>query len=112
MDSDGNDENIDNLLNYYKTQESFMFIFSFNVDEVGDENEEVLIELKSFISESRKVMELPDDLYSEDVKMATLPRRQFKVKLGDANAYLEECLFYDNYDDKVIIFVKKINFYN
>lgn len=112
MDINGNDENIDNLLNYFKTQESFILMFSYNPDEVEENNEEVLIELKSWVSESKKVMELPDNLYSEEVKIATLPKREFKIKIGNANAYLEECIFYDNYDGKIVIFVKKIIFYN
>lgn len=109
FNADGNDETIDELLHYYSSKESFMFIFSFDHD---NNDEECLIELKSWISESRKVLEMPDDVYGEEMKIGLLPRRQFKLKIGKANAYLEKCIFFDTYEDKVVIFVKEIIFYN
>lgn len=109
FDDDGNDLNIDYLLQYYSSKESFMFTFSFNHD---SSDEECLIELKSWISESKKVIEMPTDTYTEEMKIGLLPKRQFKIKIGKANAFLENCIFFDNYEDKVIIFVKEIIFYN
>lgn len=109
MDTNENSQTIDNLLEYFKSEESFMLVFSFDHDNT---DEDTLVELKSWVSESKKVMEMPGDVYSEDTKILVLPRRQFKLKVGNANAFLEECLFFDNYDDKIVIFVKKIIFYN
>lgn len=109
MDSDENDLSVITLINYFKTQESFYIIFSFDHD-TTDEN--VLIELKSWISESKKVMDMPNNIYSDDIKMGLLPRRDFKVKSGKINAVLNDCLCFDSYDDKVIIFVGKIIFNN
>lgn len=109
MDSEGNSQTIDNLLNYFASEESFMLIFSFDYDNT---DEEILIELKSWISESKKVMDLPDNVYSEEIKIGALPKREFKLKIGKANAFLEECLFFDSYDNKIVLFVKKIIFYN
>lgn len=100
---------IDNLLNNFKNGESFMLIFSFDYENT---EEDVLIELKSWISESKKVMEMPDDVYSEDIKIGLLPKRRFKIKIGKGNAYLNECLYFDNSNDKVTIFVNNIIFYN
>lgn len=109
FDADGNNMNIDYLLNAYSTKESFMFGFSFDPE---NNDEDCLIELKSWVSESKKVTEMPSDVYPEDIKIGLLPKRQFKLKIGKANAFLEDCIFFDTYEDKVIIFVKEIIFYN
>lgn len=109
MDAEENLQTMDGLLGYFTSEESFMMIFSFDHD--GD-NEEVLVELKSWVSESKKVMDMPSNIYAEDIKIGLLPRRQFKFKFGKSNAFLEECMFFDSYDDKIVIFVKKIIFYN
>lgn len=108
-DADGNIANIEYLLDFYKTKESFMLIFSFDHD---NNDEECLIELKSWVSESKKIMSMPQDVYSEEMKIGLLPRRQFKLRTGKANAFLEECIFFDNYEDKIVIFVKEIIFFN
>jgi hypothetical protein len=109
MDVDEQPQTIDNLLNYFGTEESFMLIFSFDTENT---HSDILEELKSWISESKKVMEMPSDVYAEDIKIGLLPRRQYKLKIGKANAFLNECLFFDSYDNKIVIFVKKIIFYN
>jgi len=109
LDSDEKEEKITKLLDYFKSEESFMLTFSFDHDNTA---EDILIELKSWVSESQKVMEMPEDVYSEEMKISLLPRRQFKFKSGKANAFLNECMFFDSYDDKIVIFVKKIIFYN
>lgn len=100
-------ENIENLFNYSKTKESFMLIFSFDHD---NSNEDCLIELKSWISESKKVMNMPAP-YTDDLKLELLPRRTFKLDVNNSKSQLVECMFYDSYDDKIVIFVKEIIFY-
>jgi hypothetical protein len=109
MDVDENSMKINNLLDYFTSEENFMMIFSFDHENT---NEDILVELKSWVSESKKVMGMPSDVYSEEIKIGLLPKRQFKLKLGKNNAFLNECLFFDNYDDKIVIYVKKIIFYN
>lgn len=109
FDHDENNMTIDQLLLYYQNKNSFMFIFSFDHD---NSNEECLIELKSWITESNKVNNMPSDIYSDEIKIELLPKRQFKIKIGKANALLEECMLFDTQGDKVIIFVKEIKFYN
>ena len=89
-----------------------MLLIAFNHDEVEEKDEDCLIELKSWISESKKVMEMPDELYDESIKINLLPKRQFKIKTETANAYLNNCMFFDLYDGKIAIFVEKITFYN
>lgn len=109
FDHDENNMTIDKLLSYYQSKESFMFIFSFDHD---NSNEECLIELKSWITESNKVNNMPANIYSDEIKIELLPKRQFKLKIGKATALLEECMLFDTQNDKVIIFVKEIKFYN
>ena len=109
MDAEEKPQTIDKLLEYFSSEESFMLIFSFDYENT---DEETLIEIKSWISESKKVMELPDNVYSKDIKIGALPKREFKIKIGKANAFLEDCLFFDNYNDRIVLFVKKIIFYN
>lgn len=109
FDGDGNNIDIDYLLNAYSSKESFMLAFSFDHE---NNSEDCLVELKSWVSESKKVIEMPSNVYTEDVKIGLLPKRQFKLKIGKANAFLEDCIFFDTYEDKVIIFVKEIIFYN
>lgn len=108
-DSNECDIDMDYLLNLYKTKESFMLIFSFNPE---FENEECLLELKSWVCESKKIMSMPDNIYDNELKISLLPKRNFKLKINKANAYLEECLFFDDYQNKIVIFVKEITFYN
>lgn len=108
FDSDDNQMTIDKLLSYYKSKENFILIFSFDQDNT---DEECLVELKSWISESNKVNNMPSETYSDEIKISLLPRRQFKLKIGKANTYLEECILYNTFNDKVIIFVKEITFY-
>lgn len=111
FDIDENPIVIGKLLEYYKAKESFMLIFSFDSD---DENisEELLIELKSWISESKKVMDMPDEFYSEDIKIGLLPKRKFKLKALNSNSILDDCTFFDLDGNKIAIFVSKIIFYN
>lgn len=108
-DIDDNKMSIDCLLDYFKTSDSFMLKFSFDCD---NSDEDCLIELKSWVSESNKVMNLPDNEYSEELKMELLPKRTFKFSTEKNKSYLEDCLFFDSYDDKIVMFVKKIIFYN
>jgi hypothetical protein len=105
---DEKEETMDELINFYQAKQSFIIMFSFDYDNT---DEECLIELKSWISESKKVMNMPENIYGEETKIGLLPRRQFKLKIGKANAFLEECILYDNYNNKIIIFVKEITFY-
>lgn len=105
MDLDENDLSVINIINLFKSCDSTMLVFSFNEDET---NEEVLIELKGWVSESMKIMNMSDNLYSEDIKISLLPKRDFKFKSGKVNAVLNGCLCFDNYDNKITIFVKKI----
>lgn len=107
FDTDNNGITIDSLLTYYNTEESFMLVFSFDQDTA---NEDCLVELKSWLSESKKVNDLPDDKYNEDIKMELLPKRTFKLILEKSKSILEDCMFFDFYDDKIAIFVKKIIF--
>lgn len=101
-------ENIETLLEYNTSEDSFMLVFSFDHENT---DEDCLIELKSWISESKKVMSMPDT-YGDELKMELLPRRNFKLKINDLNSELTECIFYDNYENKIVIFVKQIIFNN
>lgn len=109
FDTDNNIITIDSLLNSYNTEESFMLVFSFDQDNT---DEDCLIELKSWLSESKKVNDLPSDKYNEDIKMELLPKRTFKFLSEKSKSILEDCMFFDYYDNKITIFVKKIIFYN
>jgi hypothetical protein len=102
------DETIEELFKHHKDEDSFMFMFSFDQN---NSDEDCLIELKGWISESKKVMNMPEENCTQESKMLLLPKRQFKIKIGKATGFLEECMLFDTNDDKIVIFVKKINFY-
>ncbi len=111
MDSDEKPFNISTLLSYFKNEESFILIFSFDYD---NSTEESLIELKSWMVESTKVMELSEDVYDRNTKMSLLPRRDFIFKSGDKiNTTLSDCVYFNTYNNNnIIILVNKIIFYN
>ena len=96
----GGDITIDQLLNEY----IFFISFSFNEDEV---DEDCIIELKSWITESKKIIDLPDENYTNEVKIELLPKRTFKLKVRDKKAELINCSFIDIDNGKIIIYVEK-----
>lgn len=109
MNVDEVDLTLNELKNYENLGEGFIFIFKFDYDNV---DEDTLIELKGWITESIKVNNLDEDLYDEDTKIELLPKRQFKIKLDKNEAYLNECIFIETNDGSVAIFVNKIKFIN
>lgn len=104
-------ETIDNLLNYYNTKDNFISIFSINEDDETIEDD-AMVEFKGWVVESEKVLNMPDNVYSEDIKYKLQPTRDFKIKIGENNAFamLKECRFVQKIGYKTGILVNEIIF--
>jgi len=109
LDISEKDEDINNLLGYAQNNEPFISIFQINEDEVDEES---AIELKGWITESKKVMDLPVNQYSEDIKLQLQPSRDFKIKVDEYEADLINCKLADFYDGKIAVFTEIIKFKN
>lgn len=118
MNENGQDISIGELINHFKNKDFFMLSFSFDHENT---DEDCLVELKSWVSESKKVMDVPDNYFdrdkqmwvnNEELKMSLYPRRQFKMSIGKVKAFLNECVFFDSNEDKITIYVNEIIFYN
>lgn len=110
LDANDNDETIDNLLKYYKNKNCFLLSFLFDQNEINDD---CIIELMSWIFESKKVLNMHDNLFdSEEKKLMMLPKRTFKLKINKAISILDNCFLFDTSNNKFTIAVNEINFMN
>lgn len=100
---------IEYLLNFYKTKESFLLTLI--IDENSIDYEEGIIEFKSWVVESLKINNLDEKHYSEEIKMNMLPRRNFIIKTDKNRFELNTSMFIEKEENKIIIFVKEIIFY-
>lgn len=105
LDDEYRDLHFHKLIEYKDSGEGFMLPFLFD-HENADEN--AVIELKGWITESKKVMDMPDELYSEDIKMGLLPKRNFKILANKTMFVLADCLFFDIDEGKIILYVNNI----
>lgn len=105
----GEDETIDNLLNYFKTGEAFAIQIDFK-DLL--KNEDAYYEINTWYKESYMINS--SDKITDDIKIKYLPSKDFKLSFNkDSNAIIRNCKLIDKYDKTVclllvdeIIFVK------
>lgn len=106
----GQDETLDNLLNYYKTQEQFVSIIRFNIETITEDGES---ELKLWLKFSNKINTTNSMFFSEDQKLLNLPSKTFKLVIdNNAKAYLENCKLVEILDNNCFaMIINKITFF-
>jgi hypothetical protein len=106
----GQDETLETLLNYFRTQEQFINIIQFNTETINDDGES---ELKLWLKSSYKIQNTNSMFFSEDQKLLNLPLKTFKLIINDnAKAYLENCKLIEIIDNNCFaMIIDKINFF-
>jgi hypothetical protein len=106
----GEDESLDTLLNYYRTQEQFISIIQFNTETISDDGES---ELKLWLKSSNKINKANNMFLSDEQKLLNLPMKTFKLVINNnAKAYLENCKLVEILDNNCFaMIIDKITFF-
>lgn len=105
----GDDETIDNLLNYYKTHE----VFAIQIDFKNlYSNEDAFYEMNTWFKESYAINS--SDRITDDIKIKYLPIKDLKLSFGEnSSAIIKNCKLLDRYDKTIyVLLVDEIIFVN
>ena len=111
FDIDGKDENIDELIRFYKTGEQFIVIIALLNMSSADESGELESDIKAWTRESVKINKT--NKMSEDEKLKSLSKKSLKLKFKDSKscAILKNCKMVEVFSrNKFAFLVESIDF--
>lgn len=105
LDVNGGRFNYEKLVSLSGSDTAFMLDVAIKPDEIDDE---ASLELRSWISESNKIISLPDDLYDEAIKISLQPKRDFRFDYSGESFILGNCMFFDFQESIMTIYVNNV----